>query len=417
METRSYRPKRSVRHAALEAQRPPRPPPRHEVARKQLERLRQRFIIAGAALVVLLIILIPGYAYWRNVIHLGDEPLVVVGGQTITVQDYARYLGTRQAMLDRALTLAEASMPTPVAQPTTTPGSGSASSAASPSTATQSDTVALDAQQTVATLSSEASSLSTSGLTDLVEAHLVLDEAKARNLTVSQAEMDDALRWMLSPPPPGLQQGYGLEAFPGQLNGSGTLTTVQAKQALVQILGNGHDLTQAQFDDLILKPAVLKAKLTDALSKNVPTSEEQVHARHILVNTEAEAVAIRQQLVGGADFATLAKKDSQDKGSAANGGDLGWFGKGVMDPAFEAAAFSLKVGEISQPVKSSFGYHIIQVLAKDPNRPLDASQLTSAREQAYQTWLSKQESDQKQVSYQVSADKMAWVRNYTQAAH
>lgn len=423
METRSYRPKRSVRHAELEAQRPPRPPPRHELGRHQRERLKQRLVIAGAALIVLLVILIPGYAYWRNVIHLGDEPLVTIGGQTITVQDYARYLGTRQALLAREISLAEAAVPTPAASPTV-----AASPTAAPTSAVSSavgaaapvatpDAAQAAAQQTLDTLSNEGSSLSTTGLTDLVEAHLILNEAKARNLTVNQTEMDDALRWVLSSPPPGLQQGFGLEAAPSQVGGSGLITTDQAKQALTQLIGNGHDLSVAQFDDLILKPAVLKAKLTDALSMNVPTSEQQVHARHILVSTEAEAQAIRQQLVNGADFATLAKKDSQDTGTAGKGGDLGWFGKGVMDPAFEAAAFSLKVGEISQPVKSSFGYHVIQVLEKDPNRALDPAQLTSARDRAYQDWLSKQESDQKQVSYQLSADKMTWAQNYTRAGN
>ncbi|MGH2459670.1 MAG: peptidylprolyl isomerase [Chloroflexota bacterium] len=416
METRSYRPKRSVRHAELEAQRPPRPPPRHEVARHRRERRNQRLVAAGAALIVLLVVLIPGYAYWRNVLHLGDEPVAVVGGQAVTVQDYARYLGTRQALLAREMSLAEAAVPTPAASPTTVAAPTAAAAGAATPVATPSAAEAA-AQQTLGTLSNEGSSLSTTGLTDLVEAHLILNEARARNLTVSQAELDTALRWVLSPPPPGLQQGFGLEAVPSQVSGPGLISSDQAKQALTQIVGQGHDLSVAQFDDLILKPAVLKARLTDALAKNVPTSEEQVHARHILVNTEAEAQAIRQQLMNGADFATLAKKDSQDTGTADKGGDLGWFGKGVMDPAFEAAAFSLKVGDISQPVKSSFGYHIIEVLAKDPNRTLDPAQLASARDRAYQGWLSKQESDQKQVSYQVDANKMTWVQNYAQAGN
>ena len=75
----------------------------------------------------------------------------------------------------------------------------------------------------------------------------------------------------------------------------------------------------------------------------------------------AKAKEIRQKLVDGADFATLAKAESDDAGSGANGGDLGTFGHGRMVPAFEEVAFKIPVGELSQPVKSQFGYHIIKV--------------------------------------------------------
>jgi peptidyl-prolyl cis-trans isomerase C len=107
---------------------------------------------------------------------------------------------------------------------------------------------------------------------------------------------------------------------------------------------------------------------------------EEVKARHILVRfkgspvparagqkelTEEEALAkaqdIRKKLLDGADFAELAKKESDDVGSGANGGELGTFGRGRMVPPFEQAAFSLEVGKISEPVKSQFGYHIIKV--------------------------------------------------------
>jgi len=95
---------------------------------------------------------------------------------------------------------------------------------------------------------------------------------------------------------------------------------------------------------------------------------EQVRARHILVKDEKTAGEIEKELAGGADFAELAKAKSEDPGSKDKGGDLGYFGKGAMDPAFEKAAFSLKIGETSAPVKSSFGYHIIRVEDRKPER-------------------------------------------------
>ncbi|QDH17280.1 peptidylprolyl isomerase [Swingsia samuiensis] len=92
--------------------------------------------------------------------------------------------------------------------------------------------------------------------------------------------------------------------------------------------------------------------------------EQEVHARHILVDTESQAEDIIKQLNKGADFGKLAAKLSKDKGSAtANGGDLGWFKKGDMLPAFSEAAFSMKPNTISQkPVHTQYGYHVIQVL-------------------------------------------------------
>ncbi|PRO64982.1 peptidylprolyl isomerase [Alkalicoccus urumqiensis] len=93
---------------------------------------------------------------------------------------------------------------------------------------------------------------------------------------------------------------------------------------------------------------------------------EEVEARHILVSTEEEAEVILEELENGADFAALAEENSQDPGSAEEGGDLGSFGRGTMAPPFERAAFSLENDEISDPVESTFGYHIIQVTGRTP---------------------------------------------------
>jgi len=110
-----------------------------------------------------------------------------------------------------------------------------------------------------------------------------------------------------------------------------------------------------------------KAALTDDAMHKVydeavkkMTNEEEVHARHILVASEDEAKAIVAQLKGGADFAAIAKEKSKDPG-AANGGDLGYFTKDQMVPEFAEAAFKLDKGQISDPVHTQFGWHIIKV--------------------------------------------------------
>ena len=100
-------------------------------------------------------------------------------------------------------------------------------------------------------------------------------------------------------------------------------------------------------------------KVYDDAVKQMP-SEQEVHARHILVATEDEAKAIEAELKKGADFANLAKEKSKDPG-AADGGDLGYFTKQQMVPEFSEAAFKLDKGQISDPVKTQFGWHIIKV--------------------------------------------------------
>jgi peptidyl-prolyl cis-trans isomerase C len=100
-------------------------------------------------------------------------------------------------------------------------------------------------------------------------------------------------------------------------------------------------------------------KVYDEAIKQMP-SEEEVHARHILVASEDEAKAIEDQLKKGGDFAALAKEKSKDPG-AADGGDLGYFTKDQMVPEFADAAFKLDKGQISDPVHTQFGWHIIKV--------------------------------------------------------
>ncbi|GAA3845912.1 peptidylprolyl isomerase [[Pseudomonas] carboxydohydrogena] len=103
-------------------------------------------------------------------------------------------------------------------------------------------------------------------------------------------------------------------------------------------------------------------KVYDDAAKQI-SGEQEVHARHILVGTEAEAKEIIAELKKGADFAELAKKKSKDPG-ASDGGDLGFFTKDQMVPEFSAAAFALEPGKISEPVKSQFGWHVIKVEEK-----------------------------------------------------
>ena len=126
---------------------------------------------------------------------------------------------------------------------------------------------------------------------------------------------------------------------------------------------------------------LLREKLLKQIGDQMPTSGERVRARHILISVPegaapeaeqlalAKAISITQRLNSGEDFATLAQKFSDDTGSGAQGGELDFFGRGQMVKEFEDAAFSLPIGQISEPIKSQFGYHIIQVEEKDKGNP------------------------------------------------
>jgi len=136
----------------------------------------------------------------------------------------------------------------------------------------------------------------------------------------------------------------------------------------------------------IYEAELLRKKLRDEITKDISQTEEQVLARHILVETEEEANAAYERLQNGEDFGTVAMEVSKDTGSAARGGELDWQPRSFFVKEFADAAFSQEIGEIGQPVKTEFGYHIIQVIARE-ELPLSASQYEQARDTAFNDWL------------------------------
>lgn len=134
------------------------------------------------------------------------------------------------------------------------------------------------------------------------------------------------------------------------------------------------DTVQKELDEIKRKLVVrhfLEAKTSDIDDKDLQgdynalvkdmRDEQEIRARHILVATEKEAKQARKEIDGGKSFEEVAKASSKDPGSAAEGGDLGYFTKDKMVKEFADAVFKMKKGEISAPVKSSFGWHVIKV--------------------------------------------------------
>jgi len=137
---------------------------------------------------------------------------------------------------------------------------------------------------------------------------------------------------------------------------------------------NGEEAIRnmVKLDLLRQKAAMEDIKVSDEeLKKYYNEYKPKVKASHILVDDEKTAKEIKAKLEKGEDFAKLAKEYSKDTASAQNGGDLGWFGPGKMVEEFEKAAYALKVGEVSDPVKTQFGYHIIKVTDKEEKKSFD----------------------------------------------
>ena len=150
-------------------------------------------------------------------------------------------------------------------------------------------------------------------------------------------------------------------------------------------------LSREEYERLVAAPALARQKVRDALGATVGQSAPQVRAAHILLPSQEEAAAARARIVdGGEDFAAVAKELSTDEGTAANGGDLGWFTREEMVPPFAAAAFALAPGVVSEPVPSEFGWHLIRVEETDPDRPLTDQQIDSVRQAVVARWLEDQ---------------------------
>lgn len=203
---------------------------------------------------------------------------------------------------------------------------------------------------------------------------------------ITEAEFDD----MINSIPAQYQQyarGAGKRAFAEQIVQVKVLAQQAEKQKLDQepkvkeevAFQRENLLAQAMFLNLQQHVKVDDAEIEKYYNEH-KSEYEVLKARHILVRvkgapmqaapgkpelTDEEALAkaqdIRKRLLAGSDFATLAKAESDDAGSGAQGGELGEFRKGMMVPPFEAAAFAAKVNDFTEPVKTPFGYHIIQV--------------------------------------------------------
>jgi parvulin-like peptidyl-prolyl isomerase len=222
----------------------------------------------------------------------------------------------------------------------------------------------------------------------LVEREILLEEADKRKIGVAGPEVETRLR--------GLKTQFPDEAsFKKALQENGITPEALRQQVRIGLI------VEKLRDELTKDATISLADAQKYYDTNRPRYEqaEEVKASHILLKTEAEAKEVHAKVKAGGDFAQLAREKSEDTGSKPQGGDLGYFGKGRMVKEFEDAAFSLGVGDVSRPVKSQFGYHVIKVVdrKKARTRPFEEvkgelmdQHLREKKETAFRDWIKKQ---------------------------
>lgn len=206
--------------------------------------------------------------------------------------------------------------------------------------------------------------------------------AKVGNTAITQADFDREMKSL----PEYAQQMFNTQDGKQRFIDELVKKEILYQEALKRGLENTPEFNQkvAAFkkltliSELIDKEVISKSKVSDQeirdfynKHKEDFTTTSQIRASHILVKTEDEANKVLDRLNKGEKFETLARELSIDKASAKNGGDVGFFGRGQMVPEFEKAAASMKVGQISGPVKTQFGYHIIKVTGRKAGPVVD----------------------------------------------
>ncbi len=203
--------------------------------------------------------------------------------------------------------------------------------------------------------------------------------------------------------------------------GNETISEKEATEWYRQQL-NESGLSDSEYRE-ITRTSLLATRLQDYLGERMPTVAEQVHLHGILVETNEEAEELRARWAAGEDFADLAKEASLDEQSKENGGDLGWFPRGVLNYNFEEAAFNLSSDNVSEPIPLTgettdpntgdttttiVGYHLLMVSEKDNAREVDEEYLPTLKSQLVDKWLSE-EIKSHEIKYNFDSEISAWM--------
>ncbi len=402
------------------------PPTRKHLARAARERRQRQYILIGAAVVAVLVVLIIGYGVFDQSYLRPRQAVARVGDQNITRAAFVNRTRYQRLQLIQQYQSIQQALAYFQSDP-------------------QSAAYFQQQGTQISNALSDSATLGRTVIDQLINDILIHSEAARRGITVGADEVEKSYQSVYGfypngTPTPTLTPTNAPTAVPPTINptvvvrltAAPTLTptatftptatatvtptatpgpsptptitpspTASATPFSTQGFGNvvatvsasvakQSGITDADLHHLV-ETQLLRDKLQAAMAAEVPTSEDEVHVRHILLADLLTAQVIKQKLDNGEDFVALAAKYSTDAATKDNAGDLGWFGKGRQDPAIDTVAFTMTVGVTSDPIQSQSGtgFQIIQVIERGPH-PLSASALAAKRSAALQTWLDSQ---------------------------
>lgn len=375
---------------------PPEPLSRKQHSRREKEALYRRWLIIGTAIVLGVSAALLGWGLVQEYVVKPRRPVAIVNGDKIALDDYQRLVQYRRLAYQSNLNQAQAQLD---------------------ATDATDETMSFMRQiyeQQVQYYQNQLMGVGANTLEEMITDRVIRQEAARRGITVTdeevQLEIEQQFDYHRTPPTPAptseptptaTSPAVAEIALESTATPAPTLTPLptptpvtlesfeQSWKAYLETIQRLSGFTEDDYRGQVASQ-LYRERVQEAIEAETPAVAEQVWARHILVATAEEAQAVIERLDAGEDFATLAQELSLDTGSGAQGGDLGWFTYGRMVPEFSAAAFSLTPGEVSEPVKSDYGYHIIKVEAHEQDRPVDEADLAAVRRERFDAWLELQ---------------------------
>jgi parvulin-like peptidyl-prolyl isomerase len=350
---------------------------RKQRSRREKER-RQRLILIGvAAVVAFVIVAILAYGAYTELVVKPSGPVAVANDVPISTSTYQKKVRLQRTSIDTAIQQVQLQISTFDPE-------------------TDQAAIAYLEQQLSTLLSLRAELDTETFVDDLIEEELIRQAAEEMGVVVSAEEIDRAMEEsfgyyrdeVTEVSPPGTEPITTTTEISPTVTPSG-ITRAQFDEAYNEYLRSVQESAGMSEEELreTLEAQLLRQEMEEVVTEAVPTAEPHARARHILVESKAEAEVVLKRLQEGEDFAALAEELSKDPGSAQQGGDLGWFAKGQMVPEFEEVAFSLEPGELSDVVVTEYGFHILLVEERDEDRELDPAVLYERRRDAFAAWL------------------------------
>lgn len=346
---------------------------RKHVARAERDSILRRWVLIATLFVAVSVLGLVGYGIYQAKVVQPKEPVATVNGDAILTSEFRGRVRLIQYNLLTQYTNIQSIMNLVGSDPQT----------------------AANYQSQLNQIAQQLSNplyVGTTMLQAMIEEKLIQQEANARGIQVSEQDIDQWIEqsfgYLGDPTPVAETPTPAPDSTPGPTATPYTRQVFEQRfQAYLSTISAYGVDEQALRGDA--RARLYRERLLTAFEPEVPREQDQVWAKHILVDDEATAQEVLDKLNQGEDWDALAAEYSTDASNKDQGGDLGWFPRGAMVDAFEQAAFDASVGDIVGPVQTDFGWHLIQVLGHEV-RPLDESSYQGLLSQYLNDWLNTQ---------------------------